>query len=90
MSTPLVVLSPEELRAIVREEIRAALDVQPPRDEPGEWIDAREAAKILNVCAKSVTNMAARGTLRSSRIGRMLRFKRSDVIAMLEGKHEAA
>lgn len=77
-----IVVSPDELRTIVREAVRAELAA---RAEPAEWLDAQGAAELLNVHARTVTNLAKRGELRASKVGKkLLRFRRDDVLDYLE------
>jgi excisionase family DNA binding protein len=44
-------------------------------------IDAREAAKVLGMSAPAVRAAAFRGTLPSIHVGRLLRFRRSALLA---------
>jgi excisionase family DNA binding protein len=95
MSAPVIVVSPAELAELVRAAVREALDehgvtaanVAPP---PAEWLDAKGAAKLLGVHVRTVGNLAAPGPngelpkLPSSRVGRLLRFRRTAVLAFLE------
>lgn len=87
----LVVVEAGELERMIDAAVRRALDAQ--RDEPqlaSEWIDTAAAAALLGVSTRQVAKLAAsaRGRpalLASSRIGRLLRFRRADVLALLEG-----
>ena len=75
----------------VRDEIRSILfenqTPAPANDviliEP--LIDAREAAKILGTSPAAVRAAAFRKTIPSVHVGRLLRFKRSDLDRMLRG-----
>jgi excisionase family DNA binding protein len=44
-------------------------------------IDAREAAKVLGMSAPAVRGAVFRGTLPSIHVGRLLRFRRNDLLA---------
>lgn len=94
MTKMLVQIDTAELASIVRSEVAAALEAHaaaaangPP---PAEWLDAKEAARVLGVHPRTVSAMAARRDdgsvprLRSTRIGRLLRFRRADVMGLLE------
>lgn len=78
-----VVMDAHELRAMIAAEIRAALDER-DADESPDWLDAKGAAALLGVHARTVAKMAQDGTLAASRVGRLLRFRRADVVALLE------
>jgi hypothetical protein len=78
----------EALRdAAVREEIRAILLEDDQSDSTSEvemiepLIDAREAGKILGMSAPAVRAAAFRKTIPSVHVGRLLRFRPSDLIA---------
>lgn len=44
-----------------------------------EWLDSAGAAELLGMHRRTVAKLAASGELLSSRIGRLLRFRRADV-----------
>jgi excisionase family DNA binding protein len=71
----------EEILAIVRAERRShpANDV----DTIEPLIDAREAGKILGMSAPAVRAAAFRGTLPFVHVGRLLRFRRSELTSVL-------
>jgi excisionase family DNA binding protein len=69
----------------VREEIRAIVatgrDLGPAEVEMIEpLIDAHEAAKVLGMSPAAVRAAAFRGTLPSLHVGRLLRFRRSELL----------
>jgi excisionase family DNA binding protein len=86
VSAPVIVTTAEELARIVREAVRAELEARDvaANDAP-EWIDAKAAAAILRVHPRTIGNLAASGKLPSTRVGRLLRFRRADVLAYLGG-----
>lgn len=83
MSSAVIVTTPEELRAIVRAEVRAALAEQ-REPEPAEWLDTAGAAELLGVHPRTIARMANRGELPCTRVGRLLRFERDELLAWLE------
>jgi len=80
-----VVIDPATLRRLIEAAVRAALarSEGSPQAVP-EWLDAQATADLLGVHRRTVTKMAARGDLPSARVGRLLRFRREDVLALLE------
>ncbi|MEP6652257.1 MAG: hypothetical protein ABJA82_02800 [Myxococcales bacterium] len=73
------------LRALVREEVAAALAAQQPTQEvpvndDGPLLDLVDAAALAGMTAAALRARAYRGTIPVTRIGRSLRFKRSDII----------
>ena len=80
----LVVIDEAELAALIRREVRAALDQRvPAAPEPAEWLDTAGAAELLGVSGRTIRNMVARGELPEHRAGRLLRFRRCEVEALL-------
>lgn len=84
MSTAVIVVSTDELRALVRDAVREALEGRVA--EPAIWLDAKGAAELLNVNERTVARLAKRGELAYSRVGKLLRFERAAVVSYLEGK----
>jgi excisionase family DNA binding protein len=78
-----IVVSPQELAIVVETAVRRALDAGASR-EASEWLDAGAVAKLLGIHRRTVARLAKTGELPSSRIGKLLRFRRSDVVAVLE------
>jgi excisionase family DNA binding protein len=71
----------EEIRAIVGagQQSSSANDV----DAIEPLIDAREAGRILGTSAPAVRAAAFRGTIPFVHVGRLLRFRRSELMAVL-------
>jgi excisionase family DNA binding protein len=80
-----IIVEMAELRAMIAAELRAVL-AERPHEKPavGDWLDAKEVARALGVHARTVAKLAVSGRLPSTRIGRLLRFRPSDVSAFLE------
>ena len=51
-----------------------------------EPIDAEEAAKMLGVTARTVTRLAERGEIPGFRVGRLWKFRRSDIQKYIESQ----
>ncbi|MGB8931135.1 MAG: helix-turn-helix domain-containing protein [Anaeromyxobacteraceae bacterium] len=80
---PVQIPTLDEIRAVVREEIRAALSaVTPAADLP---LDSRRAAQLAGVSPKTIRNWVAKGRLRATRRGRSLRIERSDLARAMAG-----
>ena len=71
----------EEIKAIVRAEQQSASANDVDTVEP--LIDAREAGKILGTSAPAVRAAAFRGTIPFVHVGRLLRFRRSELTSVL-------
>lgn len=82
MSAPVIVVSPDELREIVRSAVREALDDR-RGDDAADWLDTAGAAALLRVHRRTVARLAQHGEIPSSRVGRLLRLRRTDVLAYL-------
>ena len=86
--TPAYVLDPDELRRIVREELRAALEDR-PASPAGVWLTTEEAAEVAGVSPKTVRAWVAAG-LRARRRGRRIVIARADLDAYRAGTPVAA
>ncbi len=77
-----IVTTPEQLRALIREEVAAALrSVQPAQ---AEYLDLAGVAELLDVTTTTVRAYVRREGLPVHRIGaRTLRFSRAEVEAWL-------
>jgi len=84
VSGPLIVTTPEELRELIREAVRAELAESGATDLPSEWVDTATAAEILGRHPKTVARMAKLGQLPAKRLGNQWRYKRVDCLAYLE------
>lgn len=84
MRGPVVVTTPEELLALIREGVRLELAAQQP--PAAEWVDTSYTAAILGRHPKTVAAMARRGELPAKRLGNQWRFRRSDLDAHLNGE----
>lgn len=87
MSAPVqvVVVPITELRALVRDEIRAAFDEMQPHTGD-EYLDSARAAKVLGLHPKHLARLAKNGELQGFRLGRAWRFLRADLDAFLTAR----
>jgi len=83
VSGPFVVTTPDELRELIREAVRAELAEHRPAES--EWVDTKQAAALLGRHEKTVAAMARRGELPAKRLGNQWRLKRADCLAKLAG-----
>ncbi len=60
--------------------------IAPVAPEPSPWLTSEAVAAHLACSSRSVQNYARRGTLRCSRVGGLLRFRREDVEAFARGR----
>lgn len=74
-----VVLTPEQLRAIVAEEVRTAVREELQRQRDEREVTLAEAAELLRVSERTVRTMAGDGRLPHRRVGREYRFRVGDL-----------
>lgn len=86
MSEPVhvVTITVDQLREIVDDAVTQALDRQ-RHAGCDEWLDTDEAARLLRVHTRTVAKLAKSGALPATRVGRLWRFRRSDVEAYMSG-----
>ncbi len=87
-SGAVVVVHPDELRALVRDAVREAIADRPAATSAAEWLDTASAAALLGVNPRTITKRAAAGEIPASRIGKLWRFRRSDLERLLVGSDE--
>lgn len=93
-SAAVVVVSPDELRDLVRSAVREALaeartssgSTSAADEHEREWLDSAGAARLLGVSSRQIAKLAAAGKLPSARVGRLLRFRRADVLSLLAAR----
>jgi hypothetical protein len=87
MSKLLVTLTVEELQAIVREEVSAALRGQAPQvKQRSPFLDSEEAAEYLRMPIGVLRKRSAKGEIPSFKIGAVLRYKISELDAFCEAQ----
>jgi len=83
-----VVLSPEELEALLERAVRKAAPASAPVDSaPPEVLTRKQAAELLQVDQHQIPKLVAKG-LPYSRLGTQWRFRRSEVLAWLSAQRE--
>jgi len=88
--TDLIVTTPEQLRALIREELERVLAGR--GTTPGaaaDWVTAEQAAELLGVGPKTVRRWAAAGRLRAEHRGRVWRIDRAGLPAERPATPEA-
>jgi len=68
------------LRRMLHEVVRTEMAKHPP--DANRLLEAREAAELLGMSEEAVRKAAARGTLPCVHIGRRLRFRLGDLLAI--------
>ena len=82
----IAVVELDELQQLVKEALRAVLEDRHRASSADDWLDTTGVAAMLGVHARTVTTLARNGQLPAHRLGKLWRFKRSDVDAWLEGR----
>ena len=49
-----------------------------------EYISCQEVSKMLNVTTRTISDWTKKGVLKCHKVGRKLRFKRSEIIDLIE------
>jgi excisionase family DNA binding protein len=87
MSDPLIVMSREELATLIRSEVTSSVRlVLAERVEQSDWMDLDGAAEMLGYTREHVARLAKAGKIPSHRIGKPLRFLRSELDAFVRQK----
>ncbi len=87
---PIVVLTLEQLRTVVREEVAGALAKAGPAENESDILDREQAAKLIGVTTRTIPRLVKRDGLPTlRRVGKLWRFRRSEVMAWLAAKKSA-
>ncbi|WP_157069752.1 helix-turn-helix domain-containing protein [Sandaracinus amylolyticus] len=84
----IVVVTTEELAALLESAVRRALDSLEGRSAALEWLDAAAAAELLRVHPRTIGKLVRQQGLPAHRIGKLYRFERRELLAWIE-KHRA-
>jgi excisionase family DNA binding protein len=80
--TMLVTLTTDELRTLIREELRGPQS--PPAAAPREVLTAEEAGELLGMHPKVVIRYTATRALPGRKVGRVWRFRRTELLQWIE------
>lgn len=85
----LVVLTPEELRTLIQESVKAGLQAlsQPEASSAEalpEWLTRKDVAAYLSISLATVDNFTRDGLLKKHYVAGLPRFKREEVIQALK------
>ena len=90
MNKPAFTLTVDELRAVIAEEVARVLADRATTSAPPDWLGPDAAAEIIGVIPRTLARMVQRKEIPASRVGRKLRFRRSDLDAYLASTRRAA
>jgi excisionase family DNA binding protein len=79
-AVPMILISPEELNKLIAAAIDERLAALPKENEADEYISRREASEILGISYPTLREITYKGRLRAYRIGRLLKYKRNEVM----------
>ena len=90
MSKLLVQMTVEDLQAIVREEVKAALRDHTPQVKPrSPYLDSEEAADYLRMPVGVLRKRTQKGEIPSFKIGSVLRYQISELDAWCQAQKKA-
>jgi excisionase family DNA binding protein len=91
--THLYGITPDELRAEIREDFRRALlelSKNFTAKEPTIWITRKETSELIGVSLVTIHNWSKEGVIHPYKIGNRVRFKRSDIEQILINSNKKA
>lgn len=88
--TLVVQLTAMELRALVRDEVSAALAQVRPVTEPTPVLDSEGAARFLHLPVDTLRKRVRAGEIPSFKIGNLLRFRVAELEAWIDSRKGAA
>ena len=79
-----IVVSPDELRTLIREAVAEAMqDQNGAADEPDTLLSTAQVCRRLGIGRTTLHEMRRRGRIEAVTIGRAVRFRASDVDALM-------
>ena len=93
--TVLTSLTVNELENLIIDSVNACLKVHTPQpqpappatpDDPERLISKKEAARLLGCSQSTIDNYRRVGRLKSVKLGKSVRFRRGDVLAVAQAK----
>jgi len=82
-STILNNLSVSELKNLINESVKKALEDFKPKEHKIEFLTTKEVSKILGVTPVTLNDWVKRGIIPALRIGTRIRYKKKDVLKAL-------
>lgn len=78
-------LSKEEFKELLQEAVKVEIEKNQPEDPFGqEYLTRKQTAKMLGISLPTLHEWTMEGRIQAYRIGRLVRYKRSDVHAALK------
>lgn len=94
--TVLTSLTVNELENLIIDSVKAGFKFYTPQpqpappttpDDPDRFISKKEAARLLSCSQSTIDNYRRNGALKSTKLGKAVRFKRGDVLAVAQPKN---
>lgn len=73
----------QQFRQQLLEDIKNIIAV--PSTQMKQWLKSDEVRKVLRISASTLQTLRINGTLSYSRVGRIMYYKREDILKLLEG-----
>lgn len=73
----------QQFRQQLLEDIKNIITV--PSTHMKQWLKSDEVRKVLRISASTLQTLRVNGTLSYSRVGRIMYYKREDILKLLEG-----
>ncbi|RVT98416.1 DNA-binding protein [Mucilaginibacter limnophilus] len=73
----------QQFRQQLLEDIKNIISI--PSIQVKQWLKSDEVRKMLRISASTLQTLRINGTLSYSRVGRIMYYKRDDILKLLEG-----
>ena len=81
------IITKEDLQQFKIELLQDIKDLLIPKIETHTaWLRSGQVRKLLNISPGTLQILRIKGTLRSSKVGKIFYYKHEDIISLLEGK----
>lgn len=91
--TFITTLSEDDLHTIIRKSVVEGLKYHAAqgetvsiKDEPDQYLNPKEAAKLVRACAATLRSWEAKGTIKAKRVGRKVYYSKKMLLSVLENE----
>ena len=60
--------------------------ISTPREQVKQWLKSAEVRKMLSISASTLQTLRINGTIRFTRVGKIMYYKNDDIVKLLEGE----
>jgi len=75
----------QQFRLQLLEDIKSIISA--PKVQANQWLKSAEVRKLLSISSSTLQTLRINGTIRFSRVGKIMYYKNDDILKLLEGEN---